>query len=97
MELLPEIESDLSVFHRIEEMESMSGPRFARLVPLLPVYGGAVAFALAQSAAAAPAEQSPLVPVPQGPAGSDVIIGTKAAIMLSPHSDLFEFSEAPGV
>lgn len=56
-ELQDDVESDLSVFHRIEEMEAMPSPRFLRLACRLPAYAGAVAARLrvrAESAASVP-------------------------------------------
>jgi len=37
-----EIESDMSVFHRIDDMGEQPGPRMVRLARCLPVYQGAV-------------------------------------------------------
>jgi hypothetical protein len=42
-ELRDDIESDLSVFHRIEDMETMASDRLIRLACRLPAYAGAVA------------------------------------------------------
>lgn len=46
LDLTDEVASDLSVYHRIDDWESMSARRYCRLVPLLPAYGGAVAVGL---------------------------------------------------
>lgn len=46
LDLLPEIESDLSVFHRIDDPYPLSGSRMIRLIERLPVYEGAVRAAL---------------------------------------------------
>lgn len=46
LDLTDEVASDLSVFHRIDDWESMSARRYCRLAPLLPAYGGAVAAGL---------------------------------------------------
>lgn len=46
LRLAEEAASDLSVYHRIDDWESMSARRWCRLVPLLPAYGGAVAVGL---------------------------------------------------
>jgi hypothetical protein len=74
----------------------MSGPRFCRLVPLLPAYGGAVAKALAY--AAGPMQDPNLLPVP---AAAPV---RKAPTPISPavaafdehNSDLFSFATTGG-
>ena len=42
LECLPEIESDMSVFHRIEDIYTMNAFVFVRRALLLPVYEGAV-------------------------------------------------------
>lgn len=95
-ELRDEIESDLSVFHRVEEWESMPGPRFIRLVSLLPAYGGAVAQALAR--AAGPAQDPNLLPIPTTeprPAAPTPITPAVAA-MDAHNSDLFSFATTGG-
>jgi hypothetical protein len=43
LECLPEIESDMSVFHRIESIYTMSAVVFLRRVQHLPAYDGALA------------------------------------------------------
>lgn len=48
LELREEIESDLSVFHRIEHPEEMPASRYFRLAGRLAAYGGAVAGAFAR-------------------------------------------------
>lgn len=71
----------------------MPGPRFCRLVPLLPAYGGAVAQALARTAG--PAQDPNLLPVPApSPAAPTPINATVAA--LDPNSDLFSFATTGG-
>lgn len=39
---LGDVESDLSAFHRIDDIWSMNGPRFFRLAERLPAYQGAI-------------------------------------------------------
>ena len=66
LECLPEIESDMSVFHRIEDVYTMSAVTFFRRVELLPAYDGALTARLRReqsrttqdSGAAAPARQT---------------------------------------
>ena len=43
-----EIESDLSVFHRIDNPDELPGSRYFSLAEFLPAYGGAVAHAIAR-------------------------------------------------
>lgn len=41
-----EVDSDLSVFHRIDNPDALSGSRYFRLAEFLPSYGGAVAHSM---------------------------------------------------
>lgn len=74
----------------------MPGPRFCRLVSLLPAYGGAVAQALARTAA--PAQDPNLLPVPaaaRAPSAPTPI--TPAVAALDPNNfDLFSFATTGG-
>jgi len=49
LDFMADIESDLSVFHRVEDIESLDGPRFFRLAHRLPAYGGVMAARVAES------------------------------------------------
>lgn len=40
LEYLDDIESDLSVFHRVDDIDDISGPKFYRLVVRLTAYTG---------------------------------------------------------
>lgn len=57
LRLTDEVASDLSVYHRIDDWESMPAERYCRLVPLLPAYGGAVMAGLRRLATQETAEQ----------------------------------------
>ena len=102
---LPDIESDMSAFHRVDDVYLMPGPRFFSLARRLGTYQGAMAARLhaerdepqqrpAQSRpavqAAAPARQQPTVaPVP----------ATKAALLSNPAfringQSIFSFGKA---
>ena len=76
----------------------MPGPRFIRLVSLLPAYGGAVAQALAR--AVRPVQDPNLLPVPSSvpaPTRATPTPITPAVAALDPHnSDLFSFATAGG-
>lgn len=50
LHFLPEIESDMSVFHRVEDIYVMRAERFFRLVTLLTAYDGALASRLSRQA-----------------------------------------------
>lgn len=74
----------------------MPGPRFMRLVSLLPAYGGAVAKALTR--AVAPAQDPNLLPVPTAApthTGPTPITPAVAA-MDRFNSDLFDFATSGG-
>lgn len=43
LDYMADIESDLSVFHRVEDIESLDGPRFFRLTHRLAAYSGVMA------------------------------------------------------
>lgn len=57
LDLLPEIESDLSALHRIEDPYPLAGSRMIRLIERLPAYDGAVRAALLARQAPAPVQQ----------------------------------------
>jgi hypothetical protein len=42
VDFLPDLESDFSVFHRVDDMRALDGPRFFRLATRLPFYEGAM-------------------------------------------------------
>ena len=93
IECLDDVESDMSVFHRIEEVESMPARRFFAFATRLPAYSGAVT---ARLAAAMAAEQKPAAaagaPKAAAPAGQQgVMPGTRAAIQGSEFADLFSW------
>jgi hypothetical protein len=43
LDYLDQIESDLSVFHRVDDAMALPAPRFFKLAALLPAYSGALA------------------------------------------------------
>lgn len=70
----------------------MPGPRFVRLVSLLPAYNGAVAQALRGRVAAGPDPN--LLPGPVRAEPPTPISPAVAA--MSPHADLFSFATSGG-
>lgn len=46
---LADIESDFSVFHRVDDPLSLSGPRFFRMAHRLPAYSGVLAARVANA------------------------------------------------
>jgi hypothetical protein len=77
IDLQPEIDSDLSVFHGIREpMEELCSSRYFELVALLPHYDGAVRFSLvrlAEKEAAAGPPQPGGPPMPASATGTRVM------------------------
>jgi|GraSoiStandDraft_57_1057295.scaffolds.fasta_scaffold85654_2 hypothetical protein len=73
----------------------MPGPRFCRLVSLLPAYGGAVARALAATAGLAHDTQMLPVPAPSARVDGPAPL-TPAVAAMSPHADLFSFATSGG-
>lgn len=57
VDYLDDIESDLSVFHRIDDIWSMPGPRFFRLVWRLAAYQGVMQARALAEREKAPAER----------------------------------------
>lgn len=77
LDYLDDIESDMSVFHRVDDPWSMPAPRFFAFASRLPAYNGAVAIAYAAAHQATPIEASS--PVAR-PAGNVVDIRQAAAL-----------------
>lgn len=105
-----DVASDLSVFHRIDDMYAMGSRRWAQLVPRLPYYQGACrAAAMAQQApetasvappVAAASEGGGVAPqaqyeAPAGPWKPDKVVeSTRAALAFSDIGDMFSFGTA---
>lgn len=80
-----DIASDMSVFHRIDDVTTLDGPTFFRLAWRLPAYTGVMqARAIAESETSGPqsAAQQPFTY--SAPARRDVNPGTKATLMSEP-------------
>lgn len=60
-----DIDSDLSVFHRIDAPEEMSGPRYLLLAERLGAYGGAVTARLARMQAEREPRPQVYAPAPE--------------------------------
>lgn len=89
LECWDDVASDMSVFHRIEEVEAMSGRRFFAFAIRLPAYAGAVRARLAMAASTEPPAAAPAAVPRQGAQG--VMPGTRAAIQASEFADLFSW------
>lgn len=81
---LREIESDLSVFHRIEEVREMPSRRFFALVPFLSSYQGAVAARLGREGAQREQPASPGVQPSSSPAVAPVASLAEIASIAGP-------------
>jgi hypothetical protein len=89
---MPEIESDLSVFHRIDDVGDMPAWRFWRLVPALTAYQGALTAKrhVAPQEGGPPVNATPQVQAPPAaPSGARVIGATAAELGMSDIGDLF--------
>lgn len=77
LDYLDDIESDMSVLHRVDDMWSMPAPKFFAFASRLPAYNGALAVAYSA------AQQSEL---PQVPASrqADNVVDIRQAALLAP-------------
>jgi hypothetical protein len=93
LDYLPDLESDFSVFHRIDDIYSMHGPTFLALAYRISVYGGMLGYrrsvqdAPPELAAAPDALLAP-TPVAVQPAGGAGMVPVMAMALANP--DLFE-------
>lgn len=95
LDSLDEVRSDMSVFHRVDDIESLPAPRFWSFASRLPCYDGAVramariepvsppAPASTTPVAAEPLEVWQMVPAPR--AGAEVVAPAGAAAMLASY------------
>lgn len=83
MHCLDDIESDMSVFHRIDDITALDGPRFFRLVWRLPAYEGAMRARLQAERDEQPRQSASGVPLgpPPGSGSAEWNPGTKATLM----------------
>ena len=81
---LDDIASDMSVFHRIDDVTVLDGPTFFRLAWRLPAYAGVMqARALAASDESSP-QQSAAATNTLPPGRRDVNPGTQTTLMAEP-------------
>jgi len=83
---LDDVESDMSRFHRVDDIYAMDSHRFFRLANRLIFYQGAVMATLARYAAQADdASPQPAAPAaaPPSPVGAGVVPSNRAALALS--------------
>lgn len=94
--VLPEIRSDLAVFHGEREPWALPGPRFLELVTSLPFYEGAVRGALrmlfARQLSAQSQASPPAAPTPGG--GLDPATFGPAAAIIPPGAQVTRLNDA---
>lgn len=91
---LDDIASDMSVFHRIDDVSSLDGPTFFRLAWRLTAYTGVMqARAVAESETSSPAQPAAQQPFAYGAtARQEINPGTKATLMAEPaFAGVFSF------
>lgn len=64
---LADVRSDFSVYHRVDDLEAMPAHRFVGFLPRIPVYGGAVAFAIRTDTDSTPEGTTVTAQAPQTP------------------------------
>lgn len=81
---LDDVESDLSRFHRIDDMYAMASPRFFRFANRLAFYEGAVRAAMMRYAATLQEQQAPDTPAEPAAVSGDVVVPpSRAALAVS--------------
>lgn len=91
---LDDIASDMSVFHRIDDVMALDGPAFFKLAWRLPAYTGVMqARALAETETGTVQQQSTQQPFTYGaPARQGINPGTKTALLTEPaFAGIFSF------
>lgn len=84
LEALDDVESDLSRFHRIDDMYAMASPRFFRFANRLIYYEGAVRAAMMRYAATLQEQPVPQTPTAPAAVSGDVVVPpSRAALAVS--------------
>lgn len=82
---LDDIDSDLSAFHRIDDLWSMPAPRFFKLAWRLPAYAGVMqSRALAEQQRDQPSSPAASARAPSDRRGQEINPGTRASLMAEP-------------
>lgn len=91
LDYLDDVASDMSVFHRVDDITELAGPVFFRLVWRLPAYAGVLqARQAAESQDAQPAASAPAFAY--GGAPRDINPGTRATLAAEPaFQGIFSF------
>jgi hypothetical protein len=93
LECLDDIASDMSVFHRVDDITVLDGATLMRLAWRLPAYQGAMHIRVQQAQADEPDMGAPVAPPgPAASGGAEWNPGTKATLMADPAlKGLFSF------
>lgn len=92
---LPEIASDLSVFHRIDDASEMEAAVFFMLAARLPAYDGAFAAALARDLQDAQPGTATPAPAPAAPARPPASPGVLAELNQRLGGQHFSYTAVP--
>jgi hypothetical protein len=89
---LDDIASDMSVFHRIDDISELDGPSFLRLAWRLPAYTGVMAARVAAAQQEADTRSTPQGHTGYGRSAQEINPGTQAALASEPaFSGVFSF------
>jgi hypothetical protein len=99
---LPDLVSDFSVFHRVDDVGAMPSATFFALAPRLSAYQGAMRARVAAEMAEEEDQEGPGVPVPQmpPPVAADgrpvnMVGGSRAELQMEPSfAGIFSFGQA---
>jgi hypothetical protein len=94
LDYLDDIASDMSVFHRVDDVMTLDGPTFFRLAWRLPAYTGVMqARAIEETGSSTPAPASTQQPFTYGAgAQRDINPGTKTTLLAEPaFAGVFSF------
>lgn len=94
LDYLDDIASDMSAFHRIDDVSALDGPTFFKLAWRLPAYTGVMqARALAESESSSLSQPAAQQPFTYGAtARQDINPGTKTTLMAEPaFAGVFSF------
>lgn len=98
LDCLPDICSDLSAFHRINDASELEGPVFFALAQRLPFYEGAVRAHFAGLARRVQAASPPVQAAPPQPAGPPPATGASLADLNVRHGrKWFAYTQVPKV
>lgn len=91
--MIDDIASDMSVFHRVDDIEAMPAARFFAFAARLPAYQGAVRFRFEQAAEAtlAPQQATAEAARPPGAPNSAQVVPSTPAVMTAMLPGVVDF------